>query len=38
VRGTFLIDKAGVVVWSLVNDADTRRDELVSGPLAPRPT
>ena len=34
VRGTFLIDKNGVVVWSLVNDADTRRDELVSGPLA----
>ena len=34
VRGTFLIDKAGVVVWSHVNDADTRRDELVSGPLA----
>ena len=32
-RGTFLIDKEGVVVWSLVNDADTRRDELVSGPL-----
>ena len=34
VRGTFLIDKDGVVVWSLVNDADTRRKELVSGPLA----
>lgn len=34
VRGTFLIDKGGVVVWSLVNDGDTRRDELVSGPLA----
>ena len=34
VRGTFLIDKEGVVVWSLVNDADTRRTELVSGPLA----
>ena len=34
IRGTFLIDKAGAVVWSLVNDADTRRDELVSGPLA----
>ena len=34
VRGTFLIDKSGVVVWSLVNDADTRRDELVAGPLA----
>jgi mycoredoxin-dependent peroxiredoxin len=34
VRGTFLIDKTGVVVWSLVNDADTRRAELVSGPMA----
>ncbi|HUH14555.1 MAG TPA: redoxin domain-containing protein [Gaiellaceae bacterium] len=33
VRGTFLIDKDGVVVWSLVKDADTRRTELVSGPL-----
>ena len=38
VRGTFLIDKNGVVVWSLVNDADTRRDELVSGPLATSPS
>ena len=41
VRGTFLIDKDGVVVWSLVNDADTAA-RLVSGPLAasagePRP-
>ena len=34
IRGTFLIDKDGVVVWSLVNDADTRREQLVSGPLA----
>ena len=34
VRGTFLVDKTGVVVWSLVNDADTRRQELVSGPLS----
>lgn len=33
VRGTFLIGRDGIVVWSLVNDADTRRDELVSGPL-----
>jgi mycoredoxin-dependent peroxiredoxin len=33
VRGTFLIGKDGIVVWSLVNDADTRRTELVSGPL-----
>ena len=36
VRGTFLIDKAGTVVWSLVADDDTRRSELVSGPLATR--
>ena len=34
VRGTFLIDKDGTVVWSLVNDADTRRTELTSAPLA----
>jgi peroxiredoxin len=33
VRGTFLIDKQGVVVWSLVKDADTRRTELASVPL-----
>lgn len=33
IRGTFLIDKQGVVVWSLVTDGDTRREELVSGPL-----
>ncbi len=32
-RGTFLIDKTGAVVWSLVTGADTRRTELVSGPL-----
>ncbi|MBA2461480.1 MAG: redoxin domain-containing protein [Actinobacteria bacterium] len=34
VRGTFLIDKSGAVVWALVNDADTRRDEIASAPLA----
>ncbi|MBA2383989.1 MAG: redoxin domain-containing protein [Actinobacteria bacterium] len=34
VRGTFLIDRNGVVVWVLVNDADTRRAELVEAPLA----
>ena len=34
VRGTFLIDRDGIVVWSLVNDGDTRRTELVSAPLA----
>jgi len=34
VRGTFLIDKTGVVVWSLVHEDNTRREELVSGPLA----
>lgn len=33
VRGTFLIDKSGVVVWSLVKDADTRRTELATAPL-----
>ena len=34
VRGTFLIDKHGVVVWSLVNEDNSRREQLVSGPLA----
>ena len=34
VRGTFLIDEQGTVVWSLVHDADTRRQELASGPLS----
>ncbi len=33
-RGTFLIGKDGVVLWTLENDADARRTELVSGPLA----
>jgi len=32
-RGTFLIDKTGTVIWSLVNDEHERREELVSGPL-----
>jgi peroxiredoxin len=32
-RGTFLIDKHGVVIWSLVNDSGTRRTEMVSGSL-----
>jgi len=36
-RGTFLIDKAGTVVWSLVNEHDERREELVSGPLDAMP-
>ncbi|HVM69632.1 MAG TPA: redoxin domain-containing protein [Gaiellaceae bacterium] len=36
VRGTFLIDKGGTVVWTLVADGDTRRTELVSGPLGSR--
>lgn len=36
VRGTFLIDKEGTVVWVLVNDGDTRRSELASGPLGIR--
>lgn len=33
VRGTFLIDKTGTVIWSLVKDADTRRIEMVPGSL-----
>jgi mycoredoxin-dependent peroxiredoxin len=33
VRGTFLIDKAGIVIWSLVKDADTRRTEMVPDSL-----
>ena len=33
VRGTFLIDKEGAVIWSLVNDVGTRREDLVPGPL-----
>jgi mycoredoxin-dependent peroxiredoxin len=32
IRGTFLIDKDGVVVWTLVSE-DERRTELVSGSL-----
>lgn len=34
VRGTFLIDKAGRVVWSLINTDNTRRTDLASAPLA----
>lgn len=34
IRGTFLIDKGGTVVWTLVHDADSRRGELASGLLA----
>lgn len=33
IRGTFLIDREGIVVWSLVNDPDTRRDAIVGGSL-----
>ncbi len=33
VRGTFLIDTEGTVIWTLVTDTDTRRTELVDGPL-----
>jgi peroxiredoxin len=36
-RGTFLIDKEGRVIWTLVTEEDVRRDELVSGPLAAMP-
>ena len=34
VRGTFLIDESGTVIWSLVHDSDTRRTELVGDSLA----
>jgi len=33
-RGTFLIDKDGVVIWSLVNEDGTRRQGLTSASLA----
>ena len=33
IRGTFLIDRDGVVMWSLVKDAGTRRTEMVPGSL-----
>jgi mycoredoxin-dependent peroxiredoxin len=32
-RGTFLIDKDGTVVWSLVKISDEYREELVAAPL-----
>ena len=32
-RGTFLIDRDGVVIWSLVGDPDERRSEMVPGSL-----
>ena len=32
-RGTFLIDQDGVVIWSLVGDPDERRTEMVPGSL-----
>jgi peroxiredoxin len=34
VRGTFLIDSTGVVIWSLVRHGDTRRTEMVPDSLA----
>ena len=34
IRGTFLIDRDGTVIWSLVKDPDTRRTELVPESLA----
>jgi len=37
VRGTFLIDKTGTVVWSLVNEDNARREQLVSGSLSAHP-
>lgn len=33
IRGTFLIDRDGIVMWSLVKDAGTRRTEMVPGSL-----
>jgi mycoredoxin-dependent peroxiredoxin len=36
-RGTFLIDTEGTVIWSLVTDADTRRTQLVTGSLGAMP-
>ena len=33
-RGTFLIGKDGIIVWSLVKEDNSRREELVSAPLA----
>ena len=33
IRGTFLIDQDGVVIWSLVKDAGTRRIEMVPDSL-----
>ena len=32
-RGTFLIDQDGTVIWSLVNDGDRRRTEMVPDSL-----
>ena len=34
VRGTFLIDKDGVVIWSLVKEDNSKRTELVPASLA----
>lgn len=36
-RGTFLIDTEGTVIWSLVTDTDTRRTQLVTGSLGAMP-
>ena len=33
IRGTFLIDRDGVVIWSLVSDPGRRRTEMVPGSL-----
>jgi peroxiredoxin len=37
IRGTFLIDTEGTVIWSLVTDTGTRREQLVPGPLSALP-
>ena len=36
-RGTFLIDREGTVIWSLVKFDDSRRDEIASAPLETLP-
>ncbi len=33
IRGTFLIDRDGTVIWSLVKDDGTRRTEMVPDSL-----
>ena len=37
VRGTFLIDNDGTVVWTLVKESESRRGELAGGLAAAEP-